>query len=346
MSAGSPGGPVEIEGRMERIAVLGTPRAGNTWLRGLLAHTLDLQELTAHEPDQVDWAALPPRCVLQIHWGPTEPFRAALAHYGFRVVSPARHPLDVLLSTLNYAYYMHDPAACAREVCPTCAILGVSPRSAPLLDYSRGPFARNALALSRDWWARPEAVRVRYEDLFVDTAGVLRRLVAELGTVARVDPGEVAARFAIEPLRQRDEVLHYHYWQGRPGLWRSLLPVAEAQALADPHRDCLAAHGYRCDPDPALDPLRADLTWYRLQLESTRMHLRLEREKHRSTRRTLESVQAQLDSVHHILWLERQQHDQAIATMSRTDAVLPGPSEPAGPRRSGSSGPGPLAAAG
>src|SRR5437762_2987502 len=46
-----------------RLAVISTPRSGNTWLRGLLASIFGLEERAALTPDDVDWSALPERCV-------------------------------------------------------------------------------------------------------------------------------------------------------------------------------------------------------------------------------------------------------------------------------------------
>src|SRR5262245_44560627 len=83
-----------------RIVVISTPRSGNTWLRHLLAKIYGSQELAVHNPADVDWAAIPVDCILQIHWRPTPEFLSLLERHGFRVVVLARHPFDVLLSIL------------------------------------------------------------------------------------------------------------------------------------------------------------------------------------------------------------------------------------------------------
>lgn len=308
MSAVSPLGHPDAIQESLRLAIVGSPRSGNTWLRGLLANVLGLEELAFHDPAAVGWETLPPRCALQLHWHPTDDFRGLLVRYGFRVVTPTRHPLDLLLSVLNYAYYTHDPAICTRTACATCSILGVSPRSEQFLAYTRGKYATDILAISRNWWARPETIRVRYEDLVLDTPAELRRIINELGASAQSDPEEVTARFAIDSLRSRHEVMHYHYWQGRPNYWRSFLTAETAAQIAEVHPGAFATFGYACDPNPNLDPVQADLNWYRQQLQSTRLHLRNEREKHQVTRQQLEATRSQLDHVHEILWLEREQH--------------------------------------
>jgi hypothetical protein len=52
-----------------------------------------------------------------------------------------------------------------------------------------------------------------------------------------------------------------HHWQGRPGLWRELLPAKEARRIAAAHQAHLQAHGYVCDPNRRLRGRRADERW-------------------------------------------------------------------------------------
>src|SRR4051794_23102222 len=95
-----------------RLVVDSTPRSGNTWVRALLGALYGLEEFPVHYPEQVDWANLPRRCVIQIHWLPLDPFVLRLERHGVRVVALARHPLDVLISWLNLSYYSHQEGYC------------------------------------------------------------------------------------------------------------------------------------------------------------------------------------------------------------------------------------------
>ena len=89
-----------------RLALISTPRTGNTWLRHMLSAIYDATELAVHRPDDINWGDLPKRCVLQIHWLRSTPFLSQLQRHNFRVVVLARHPLDVLLSILHFS--LHD----------------------------------------------------------------------------------------------------------------------------------------------------------------------------------------------------------------------------------------------
>jgi hypothetical protein len=90
-----------------RIAVVSTPRSGNTWFRRLLATTYGLEEWAVHNPADLDRAGLSSRCLVQLDWQRVEPFTSMLQRQRFRVVVLSRHPLDVLISILHFA--PHEP---------------------------------------------------------------------------------------------------------------------------------------------------------------------------------------------------------------------------------------------
>ncbi|MCA1684913.1 MAG: sulfotransferase domain-containing protein, partial [Planctomycetia bacterium] len=279
-----------------RLAVISTQRSGNTWLRGLLAEVYGLEEIPVHFPDQVDWENLPGRFVIQIHWHPEPAFVENLDRHEVRVVVLARHPLDVLMSWLNYAYYDHMEGNCrGKEVCDKCDAIGLLPRSDAFRDYVEGKIGRWLLSHSPAWWDRPGVLQVRYEDLVRDPEATLGRLADEIG---RPPLGSIAGAIessAIGRKKPDQGVWHYHYWQGQPGLWRAMLPAAEARAIVRVAPTAFEVLGYACDPDESLGPDQADRNWLRLQLDSTREHLSLERSKHRRKSEDLKAVRVHLD---------------------------------------------------
>lgn len=260
-SVAGPPAPAPVGIGACRVAVVATPRSGNTWLRRLVAAVGGLAEVAGHTPAEVDWAGLPDRCALQLHWRRTGAFGSLLAEHGFRVVTLARHPLDVLISVLHFA--PHEPeTACwlGSEGGDESAILGATPRSAAFLEYATGPRARALLAVSREWWSAPGCLRVRYEDLVREPAAELGRAAIALGLDGR-GSGLAGAVAANTLAVARASAPNQHFWQGRPGLWKLLLPAAEARRIAAAHAGSFATLGYADDPDDALDPAAADANW-------------------------------------------------------------------------------------
>ena len=249
------------QGLALRLAVVSTPRSGNTWLRRMLAVLYGLHECAAHAPEEVEWGRLPARCVLQIHWHRSPAFVKLLEQHGFQVVVLARHPLDVLLSILHFA--PHDPSTVhwlqgegGHERC----IYGSMPCSPSFLEYASGTRAAALLSVSREWWTAPGVQKVQYENLVAVPHDELRRLVLALDRETELSITEAVAVTTMANLRVITQAAH-HFWQGRPGLWRHLLPAAEAHAIATAHQTIFMDLGYTCDPDPNLTRSRADANW-------------------------------------------------------------------------------------
>jgi hypothetical protein len=245
------------------MAIVSTPRSGNTWLRSLLTGAYAAPDLAIHNPADTDWTALPRDCVIQVHWHRTPAFLRTLQDAGFRVVTMRRHPLDVLLSILQFC--QHDRSTLRwldGENGNERPIYGAMPGSAAFADYAAGRRAAALLSVSTEWWQAPDVCRLRYEDLVADPAGAFDRVVQELGHRPRRPTREVTLRVSAAGLRARVHADH-HCWQGRPGLWKSLLTAAVAEPIARAHPSAFGGD-YACDPDPDLTPLRADAQWVEL----------------------------------------------------------------------------------
>lgn len=255
-----------------RIAVVSTPRSGNTWLRGLLAHLTDSAEVAQHTPQEIPWEELPERVVLQIHWYPSSDFRRQLHEAGFKVVTITRHPLDLLMSILHF---------CRHEVQTDRwldgaegnerGLVGAAPQDRVVREYAAGPRFRQLLGVSDSWWDLADAA-VRYEDLVAAPEETLCRLAGELGLDGDLDSRVSAAVESRRLETMRSTSGNHHYWQGTPGGWRRLLPGRTARRLSVPLADLLAARGYVVDPIPELDARLASQNWAAVEVRSGREH--------------------------------------------------------------------------
>jgi hypothetical protein len=246
-----------------RVAILSTPRSGNTWLRYLVSTIYDVTSIAMHSPADVDWANLPDRCVLQMHWHRLPSFYERLQNNGFQIVVLARHPIDILISILHFA--IHEPTSrwLEGEEGNEHSIYGAMPRSAPFLEYATGRRAAALLSVTSEWWTEPDVLQVHYESLALDPHSVLKFLVDTLGGKPRRTVAEVVESGTIPRLRRLTQC-DRHFWQGRPGHWRTLLTQPEADAIRVTHSRIFDELGYNSDADPSLTPAQADANWVRL----------------------------------------------------------------------------------
>ncbi len=90
-----------------RIALVATPRSGNSWLGHMLTQMFEIDGRVMPTPYERDWNELPERVFLNTHWGPDEAFLSLLKQHGFRTIVLAHHPLDVLISILVFSQHYH-----------------------------------------------------------------------------------------------------------------------------------------------------------------------------------------------------------------------------------------------
>jgi hypothetical protein len=273
-----------------RLALLSTPRSGNTWLRHLLAQLFAAEELAVHHPDEVRWPTLPRDCILQLHWQRTAALEAQLVEHGFRVVVLARHPLDVLLSILHFA--THDGATrhwLQGEAGDEKPLHGAMPCSASFLEYGQGLRARALLAVSTQWCEAPGALTLTYEALVANPCAQLGRMVQAFNIPAQRSVADTVAAATLPRMRGLNGAIH-HFWQGHPGLWRRLVVADIAEDIAAAQAEPFHRFGYRCDPDRQLTRRQADALW----IDLNRDELTEKTWHYAATRRTLEAAQAQL----------------------------------------------------
>ncbi len=278
-----------------RLAVISTPRSGNTWLRHLLRRAYAVADFAVHNPDDLDWAGLPEACVVQLHWRRTAAFVDRLRRHDFRVIVLARHPLDVLVSILHFA--LHDRSTgrwLEGEAGDEQPICGAMPCSAAFARYAAGPRAAALLAVTAEWWGAPGCCCVRYEDLVAEPVGELTRLGEALELPPHMPVTDAVAATTMPRLRTLTQCDH-HFWKGQPGHWKRLLPTAVARAIAHAHPGSFAPLGYVCDPDPDLDVERADAHW----LDLNRQELTERLWNYVATRQLLQETEGRLEAAAH-----------------------------------------------
>ncbi len=244
-----------------RIALISTPRVGNTWIREMLSQSYDLKGNAFHSVEEEKWETFPEKCVLQIHWRRDPDFLEKLRKHGFRTVTISRHPFDVLISILHVTVYGAESEHwLLGKHGDEFGICGAMPTSSPFIEYAMSPRVEALLAVTCDWWKDPECVRTRYEDMVANPLSELTRISQVLGPPARSFE-EVIERTSISKMKAMTTA--NHHWKGQPGLWRQFLPAEEAKKIHAVHRSTFELLEYACDPDPALTTSVADANWIR-----------------------------------------------------------------------------------
>ena len=272
-----------------RIALVCTPRSGNNWLRLLVGAALEIPTLAVHETGERQLAELPPECILAIHARRDPDFVAMLDRHGFRVLTIARHPCDVLVSILQFAVHESESGRWLDyRGGDETGILGTTPRSRSFAEYACGERAKQLFGATADWWDYPGAVTVRYEELVENPIAELGRLVAEYRPGTTPNLGEIIDRYSMR--ERRLNTFHNQIWKGTPGHWRTFITADIAREIAAAHSDHFSKLGYACDPDPDLTDSQADRNWVEAVGPGLRAALNRSQTSHTLERLTLHSA--------------------------------------------------------
>src|SRR5262249_51206085 len=142
--------------------------------------------------------SVPERAIVQLHWYREPCFQRFLRIHSFKTLVLGRHPLDVLVSILNFIRYEPLTARWLEgnaEIPPS--LIGQAPISREFLRYAISWGAENILAISYQWWHEPDAFKVRYEELVQSPSEALLNL-ARLFDPAAQDENEAISRFSLK----------------------------------------------------------------------------------------------------------------------------------------------------
>lgn len=229
-----------------RLALISTPRSGNTWTRKFLAAALRLEQEAVHNWRDVSHP-LPERYILQVHWYREPLFQSWLKENGFIPVVIARHPLDVLISILRFS--KHEPQtnrwlegdgelpANFREADPTSDVF---------LNWALGSGAENLLSISCAWWQDAAALKLRYEEAVHDPEDTFGRFLRSADPEFVMDE-RADSRLHKHIFKELCRTPNKHAWQAKPGLWRQVISSRDARRIAQRHKDVFDILGYRAN---------------------------------------------------------------------------------------------------
>jgi hypothetical protein len=228
----------------------------------MLSSILGIFESAVHVTSELqsalDWYALPDEFVVQVHCLRTSETSAFLDRLRIQPIGIVRHPLDVLISILHFCGFNAETAQwLGGEGGNESAILGQAPTDPAFLDYALSPRARLLLSVSAQWVASGYAY-VRYEDLVASPGPTLERFLEAPPHMAL--PIETVVR-AHSIAKLRGSSRNPHFWQGQPGLWRSLIPEPVATQIYRRHRNVFDSLGYTIEGARDLSKPEIEMNW-------------------------------------------------------------------------------------
>ncbi len=239
-----------------KIFVVGTPKAGNTWMTYLLSTIYDLPPVTLptiFDPSVTDragtsWVAM------QHYWLEPDIFAWAKQRRTL-FVTMMRHPGDVLVSLWHMMRNKsYDPDADLRFV--QLLMHDDNQMDEHTVRYVKEHFSE-VVQLSLDWANSGASFIVRYEDLWRDPVTTLARLTNSIRPVSQDRIESAIDVCNINMLRKLgNDPQHKFFRKGGPGNWRRELPdnIVDVFRHHKPYPTLFQNLGYTLDShDPLID---------------------------------------------------------------------------------------------
>ena len=234
-----------------RIVVASSPKAGNHWIKCLLAEIYDLSVVEGERKERITaqslpgWGArhFPDGAIMHIHNRCTTRLCDAIDAVPAHLVTIIRDPYDVFVSLYHWTQQRAERGLDQRQGRPRQAMVGKAIDNPEVLDFLAEEFAAN-IEQANGWLHGGRAHVVRYEALHADPRGELSRLTEAIDPVP---PERIVAAIdacRADTMRQASEKMAWHIRSARVGDSRETLGPAHLEVFRQKHAWCIRSLGY------------------------------------------------------------------------------------------------------
>ena len=239
-----------------KILVASAPKTGNTWLTHLLRTIYDLRRIRLPFPFDANIAdGTGSNWIILQHYRPTPDLLAWADAHDVNIVTPIRHPGDLLVS-LWYMLRTKSHVLSANMRGLESVLKDGKHMGEGTIHYVETYF-HDELQCMRAWMESGRSHIVRYEDLWRDPIATFGELTSKIAPVSsdRIEATVDLCDINLLRALQNDPEGKF-FRKGGPGSWREDLPdkVLSILRSQDPYPELFHALGYTLDPlDPLID---------------------------------------------------------------------------------------------
>ena len=235
-----------------RIVVASPPKAGNHWIKCLLAEVYGLSVIEGEEKGRLTaesipgWVAMggfPDGSIIHIHNKCTPRLCDAVDAIPAHLVTILRDPYDAFLSMYHWQQQRSERQMDNRQGRPRQAMTGKALGDPAVVDFIRYGYGKT-IEQGVGWLTSGRALVVRYEDLHRDASASLTRVTDRIDPVSDDRIAGAVERCRADVMRERDQKMQWHIRSGRVGGSREELGPAHLAAFRDHHADTIRALGY------------------------------------------------------------------------------------------------------
>lgn len=242
------------------VAIVSTPRSGNTICQKLLEATTGMNPIGFHSFEDMRFNEIDQPHIYQIHCYPDEALKY-INNLNLKVLCLSRHPFDVLVSALHFipnqpqTMYWLDGAIVSDHL----KFKEMTPASKQFLDWALGSSGEALLGISKEWQSK-DAIKIRYEDLISQPEDTFEHVLDEIDYPINDELRQKITQIMQSGLKNRQ---NQHFWRGKSGNFQQLIPAEYVELLYNKYKGVFETLGYE-KPVSTLSGADAEHNWSRM----------------------------------------------------------------------------------
>lgn len=233
-----------------RIVIAGPPKAGNTWLKCLLATAYGLRWLPdARVPagmndtafrQLVDSGDFPPGTIFHQHFRVSEPFLELASALPCYIVTIIRDPYDLFVSLYHHIQMFRDGIT---EQDPRAKVIDKPIDHPDVLHFLEHTY-RETLVMANDWVQSQGSIVVRYEDLIQSPVPELVRITNRIRPLEPRAIERAVEQCSADNMRQMSRAMARHVRVATIGEGEKYLNEEHFTIFRSTYGDLIAGLGY------------------------------------------------------------------------------------------------------
>jgi hypothetical protein len=235
-----------------RIIIAGPPKAGNVWLKCLLAHIYELRPLTNRETPKrpqlqlfEEWVkagGFPDGTIFHQHYDYRDELADLIESLPAHAVTIIRDPYDGFVSSyFTIQQHKDDGLRSGRR---TDVMVGKSLSDPSVIEYLRNGGFRNNMRRAKEWLESGRTHIVRYEHLHSDPIGELRSVTDKIQPVPDEQIARAVEVCSADNMRKMGGERSKHVRAAKVGDSREKLNEEHLAVFRDRYADMIRALGY------------------------------------------------------------------------------------------------------
>lgn len=214
-----------------RIAIISSPRCGNTFLRLCLSKLLNLETNAFHKPEDFP-KKFPEKFIFQLHWEMEENLKNFLYNENFKIITLTRNPLDIFISILRFIKYEKEVEKWldGKLELNQTIFKNYEPNDLQFINWCSSENGKKLLDVSFKWSNLRKIHSIKYENLVLNLENELNGIYKFLN-IKHINYNRAVNTFKKFDINYFKSLPNKHGWKGKINNWQTYFNKKNAETI-------------------------------------------------------------------------------------------------------------------